>query len=58
VGGLNQCGLDSLLVLAGVDPPRKLTPFWGEGCALDVRDESLPQNSVISLEALFWIHLL
>jgi hypothetical protein len=27
----------------------ELTPFYGEGCALDVRDESLPQKTLLYL---------
>jgi hypothetical protein len=34
--------------------PMELTPFYGEGCVLYMRDETLPyNNSVLSFEALF-----
>jgi hypothetical protein len=55
VGDLDQWGLGSLRGLTTVGHLRKLTPFYGEGHVLDVRDYRFCKNSDLSFEMLFWL---
>jgi hypothetical protein len=53
LGGPDRWGLGSLLGLTGVGHPMELTPFYGEGRVLDVREIASAK-----LYSIFWSALL